>query len=105
MIANVPYEWPEWLTRLFRRKPKPVERVEVLQPAPTWMPSKEFKRAVYAALILAGEPVNNRRLAELMGSALANVHAESHSSRGRKVRRGRSVESAPVAMPGLLLCP
>jgi chromosome segregation and condensation protein ScpB len=30
------------------------------------VPSKEFERAVYAALILAGEPINHRRLAELM---------------------------------------
>jgi hypothetical protein len=28
------------------------------------MPTREFERAVFAALILAGEPVNNRRLAE-----------------------------------------
>ena len=50
-----------------RRKPKPVEP-EVLAPVQqTWMPTREFERAVYAALILAGEPVNNRRLAELMG--------------------------------------
>ena len=29
--------------------------------------ARDFERAVFAALILAGEPVNNRRLAELMG--------------------------------------
>ena len=49
-----------------RRKAKPVEQVEVLEPMRT-MPTREIERAVYAALILAGEPVNNRRLAELMG--------------------------------------
>jgi hypothetical protein len=49
-----------------RRKPKPVEP-EILTPVqPTWMPTRDIERAVYAALILAGEPVNNRRLAELM---------------------------------------
>jgi hypothetical protein len=48
-----------------RRKPKPVEP-EILSPVQPWQPSREFERAVYAALILAGEPVNNRRLAELM---------------------------------------
>ena len=49
-----------------RRKAKPVEP-EVLAPVqPTWMPTRDIERAVYAALILAGEPVNNRRLAELM---------------------------------------
>ena len=54
------------LASRFKRKPKPVEQVEVLQPVPTW-PRTEVERAVYAALVLAGEPVNNRRLAELMG--------------------------------------
>ena len=63
MITHVPYEWPEWLTRPFRRKPNPEVQVEVLQPVWT-MPSTEIERAVYAALILAGEPVNNRRLAQ-----------------------------------------
>jgi len=93
MIADVPYEWPEWLTRLFRRKPKPVERVEVLQPAPTWMPSKEFKRAVYAALSLAGEPVNNRRLAELMDCSPGECPRRVAQLEGviRKARKGREV--------------
>src|SRR5438105_3076193 len=50
MIADVPYEWPEWLTRLFRRNRKPVQP-EILSPVqPTWMPTTEFERAVYAAL-------------------------------------------------------
>jgi hypothetical protein len=39
-----------------RRKPKPVE-LEVLAPVQqTWMPTRDIERAVYAALILAGEP-------------------------------------------------
>ena len=59
-----------------RRKAKP-EEPEVFPPVqPRWAPSKEFGRAVYAALILAGEPVNNRRLAE---GAI------------RKARKGREV--------------
>ncbi len=57
--------WEAVSSRL-KRRPKPLPQVEVLQPVPTWQPSREFERAVYAALILAGEPVNNRRLAELM---------------------------------------
>ena len=40
------------------------ERAEL---SPVWMPATEIERAVYSALILAGEPINNRRLAELMG--------------------------------------
>ena len=42
-----------------RRKPELVEP-EVLTPVQPWQPSREFERAVYAALNLAGEPVNNR---------------------------------------------
>ena len=50
-----------------RRKPKPVEP-EVFTPVqPTWLPRTELERTVYAALILAGEPVNNLKLAALMG--------------------------------------
>jgi len=38
------------------RKPKPVEP-EVLTPVqPAWLPTRDIERAVYAALILAGEP-------------------------------------------------
>ena len=57
----------EALTSRFRRKPELVEP-EVLPAAqPAWLPTTDIERAVYAALILAGQPVNNRRLAELMG--------------------------------------
>lgn len=51
---------------LQKRKAKPVEP-EILAPVqPVFMPTTDIERAVYAALIVAGEPVNNRRLAELM---------------------------------------
>ena len=78
---------------LQRRKPKPVEQVEVLQPAPTWQPSREFERAVYAALILAGEPVNNRRLAELMDCSPGEASRRVAQLEGviRKARKGREV--------------
>jgi chromosome segregation and condensation protein ScpB len=32
-----------------------------------WLPKSELERTVYAALVLAGEPVNNLKLATLMG--------------------------------------
>jgi len=76
-----------------RRKPMPVEP-EVLSPVqPTWMPSKEFERAVYAALILAGEPVNNRRLAELMDCSAGEASRRVGQLEGviRKARKGREV--------------
>jgi chromosome segregation and condensation protein ScpB len=66
------------------------------------MPTRDIERAVYAALILAGEPVNNRRLAELMGCSpdeasrqIAQlVQAELGSAKTaaiRKARGGREV--------------
>ena len=78
---------------LQRRKPKPVEP-EVLAPVqPTWQPSREFERAVYAALILAGEPVNNRRLAELMDCSPGEASRRVAQLEGviRKARKGREV--------------
>ena len=80
-----------------RRKPRPVEQVEVLQPMPTWQPilRTEVERAVYAALVLAGEPVNNRRLAELMRCSPAHASRSVAQLEGqllRKTRKGRVVE-------------
>jgi hypothetical protein len=88
-----PREAWQMLAARFKRKPKPVEQVEVLQPVPTWMPSKEFERAVYAALILAGEPVNNRRLAELMDCSPGEASRRVAQLEGviRKARKGREV--------------
>ena len=68
--------------------------MEVLQPVPTWaLPSREFERAVYAALILAGEPVNNRRLAELMDCSPGEASRRVAQLEGviRKARKGREV--------------
>ena len=60
---------------------------------PTWQPSREFDRAVYAALILAGEPVNNRRLAELMDCSPGEASRRVAQLEGviRKARKGREV--------------
>ena len=93
MITHVPYEWPEWLTSLLRREQKPVEP-EILTPVqPTWTPTREFERAVFAALILAGEPVNNRRLAELMGCSPGHASRCVAQLEGviRKGRKGREL--------------
>ena len=76
-----------------RRKPKPVEP-EILTPVqPTWMPTREFERAVYAALILAGEPVNNRRLAKLMDCSPGEASRRVAQLEGviRKARKCREV--------------
>ena len=74
-----------------RRKPKPVQQqVEVLQP---WIPTRDIERAVYAALILAGEPVNNRRLAELMDCSPGEASRRVAQLEGviHKARKGREV--------------
>jgi hypothetical protein len=83
----------EILASRFKRKPKPVKQVEVLQPVPTWMPSREFERAVYAALILAGEPINNRRSAELMDCSPGEASRRVAQLEGviHKARKGREV--------------
>jgi hypothetical protein len=75
-----------------RRKPKPVEP-EVLTPVQPWIPTREFERAVFAALILAGEPVNNRRLAELMDCSPGEASRRVAQLEGviRKARKGREV--------------
>ena len=58
-----------------------------------WMPATEIERAVFAALILAGEPINNRRLAELMGCSPGEASKRVARLEGvvRKVREGREV--------------
>jgi hypothetical protein len=67
---------------------------EILTPVqPTWIPTREFERAVYAALILAGEPVNNRQLAELMDCSPGEASRRVAQLEGviRKARKGREV--------------
>jgi chromosome segregation and condensation protein ScpB len=66
--------------------------VEVLQPV--WaMPRTEVERAVVAALVLAGEPINNRRLAELMGTSPGEASKRVAQLEGviRKARKCREV--------------
>jgi hypothetical protein len=114
MIANQddsPFEWavkmitaPIWAPIYFigvgvwklsaalqRRKPKQEQQqVELLRP---WMPSTDVERAVYAALILSGQPVNNRRLAELMDCSPGEASRRVAQLEGviRKARKGREV--------------
>ena len=76
-----------------RRKAKRVE-LEILAPVqPAWIPTRDIERAVYAALILAGEPVNNRRLAELMDCSPGEASRRVAQLEGviRKARKGREV--------------
>ena len=68
--------------------------LEILAPVqPTWIPTRDIERAVYAALILAGEPVNNRRLAELMDCSPGEASRRVAQLEGviRKARKGREV--------------
>ena len=56
-------------------------------------PAASFERAVFAALILAGEPINNRRLAELMDCSPGEASRRVAQLEGviRKARKGREV--------------
>jgi hypothetical protein len=67
---------------------------EIFSPVqPTWTPTREFERAVFATLILAGEPVNNRRLAELMDCSPGEASRRVAQLEGviRQARKGREV--------------
>ena len=75
---------------LQRRKPTVEQQVEVLQP---WMPTTDVERAVYAALILSGQPVNNRRLAELMDCLRVKPHGGWPSLRASSARPARAERS------------
>jgi hypothetical protein len=85
----------EAIASRFKRKPKQQPRQEVLVPqAPqAWMPQTEVERTVYAALILAGEPVNNLKLAALMGVSPGECSRRVAQLEGviRKARKGREV--------------
>ena len=76
---------------LQRRQPKQEEQqVELLQP---WLPKSELERTVYAALVLAGEPVNNLKLAALMGVSPGESSRRVAQLEGviNKRRQGREV--------------
>jgi hypothetical protein len=63
------------------------------EPTVVWVPHNNVERAVYAALILAGEPVNNGRLAALMGVSPAEASRRVRRLDGfvSRARRGRQV--------------
>ncbi len=69
------------------------DKARRVNPNLTRAPDTEIERAVYAALILAGEPVTNRRLAELMGCSPGEVSKRVAQLEGaiRKARNGREV--------------
>ena len=67
---------------------------EILAPVQSvWMPRTELERTVYAALVLAGEPVNNLKLAALMGVSPGECSRRVAQLEGviRKARKGREV--------------
>ena len=74
---------------LAQRRVKP----DTAELSPVWMPATDIERTVFAALILAGEPINNRRLAELMGCSPGEASKRVARLEGvvRKVREGREV--------------
>ena len=63
------------------------------------MPTRDIERAVYAALILAGEPVNNRRLAELMDCSPGEASRRVAQLEG-VIRKGREVLISLHRKPG-----
>jgi hypothetical protein len=88
-----PREAWQILASRFKRKPKPVEP-EIQTPVqPAWNPTRDIERAVYAALVLAGEPVKNRRLAELMDCSPGEASRRVAQLEGviRKAGKGREV--------------
>jgi hypothetical protein len=60
---------------------------------PSRIPRTDIEGAVYAALVLAGGPVNNRRLAELMDCSPGEASRRVAHLDGviRKARKGREV--------------
>ena len=63
------------------------------QPPPAWTPQTELERTVYAALVLAGAPVNNLKLAALMNVSPGESSRRVAQLEGviRKSRKGREV--------------
>jgi hypothetical protein len=85
--------WEILSSRFKRKLPERVMQEEVLPPAPTWSPRTELERTVFAALILAGEPVNNLKLPALMGVSPGESSRRVAQLEGviRKARKGREV--------------
>ncbi|HEY8277732.1 MAG TPA: hypothetical protein VIG52_12220 [Methyloceanibacter sp.] len=73
-------------TALRRRKPKQEQQVEGLRP---WMPSTDVE--FYAALVLSGQPVKNRRLAELMDCSPGEASRRVAQLEGVIRKKGREV--------------
>ena len=85
-----------------RRKAKRVEP-EILAPVqPTWIPTRDIERAVYAALILAGEPVNDRRLCGADGLLPRRVLTAGRAARRRDPQgpQGSRGFDQPALEPG-----
>jgi len=77
----------------YRKASDTLRKSKTPELSPGWMPANEVERSVYAALIIAGEPVNNRRLAYLMGCSPGEGSKRVGKLEGaiRKTRKGREV--------------
>jgi hypothetical protein len=66
----------------------------------SWVPRTEVERTVYAALILAGEPINNLRLAALMGvsAGVASRRVTQLDGLVSKARKGRGAAAKWVEL-------
>ena len=78
----------------WRRRRRPIEQPTI------WDPKSETERAILAALILAGKPVTNDELAQLMGCSKSEASRRVSEVDGqiRKVRLGRTVQ---ISLPHL----
>ena len=88
---------PLWMQRLgdwWRRRRRPIEQPTI------WEPKSETERAVLAALILAGSPVTNDELAQLMRCSKSEASRRVSEIDGhiRKTRLGRTVQ---ISLPHL----
>lgn len=100
-IITVPFWLPFYglwkgylvIAALGERKGAPQASTLLCQPPAAWTPQTDLERTVYAALVLAGEPVNNLKLAALMNVSPGESSRRVTQLEGviRKSRKGREV--------------
>jgi hypothetical protein len=82
-----PFRLAHWAAKSLRTKAATRTAAEM------WEPATDVERAVIAALILAGKPVNNRTLADLMGVSPGEASRRVSQLEGpvKRTRNGRQV--------------
>jgi hypothetical protein len=92
MIADLPYEWPNWIARWFHKVDVPPAVLHETKDV-VWKPATDLERSVFAAMVLAGRPVSNGELARFMGVSPGEASKRVKALQGviRKERIGREV--------------